>query len=467
MLEKARSDSLNTTTDAALDLQLLSSASIVMLALPSPEALFEMLANTIRGLIGKGIVVVTRFDRIAKTTTVVSCSGDLDILQRLEETPIGNPLGMSFPYVGGARLGMEPGRIVKIKSGLYDLMLERLSLPLCHQVEKKLGLKAYYIMPFALENEIFGSVSMLAPDNKPLPHRACIEALISQSTIVLKNLLMEEERDKFEASLEQSRSELEERVEERTKELLALNQRLQESEERLRHLSAKLMDAQENERERIGRDVHDSLGQSLAALKFRIEHILYQLQSGEDRMTEQSLESLVPMIQESIREVRRIQRDLRHPTLDELGILATLAILCREFQESSGIKIDQHFAVKENDIPESIKTAVYRIVQEALNNAASYSEADTVHVGLDKEEGFLQLMIYDNGKGFDLKSVMTVSPVHRGLGLVSIKERAELSGGRLVIESAVGAGTRVTALWPCAEGLQISIFDYELGWPLH
>jgi PAS domain S-box-containing protein len=220
---------------------------------------------------------------------------------------------------------------------------------------------------------------------------------------------------------------------------------LRESENRLRSLSSQLLSVQENERRRISREIHDSLGQSLSAIKFKIENITHQIHEGGYK---EMLEPLLPIIQESIEESRRIQMDLRPSILDDLGIIATLTWFSREFQKIySNIRVDKEIEIIENEVPDTLKTVIYRISQEALNNIAKHSQADSVRLSLRKAAGLIELAIRDNGKGFDPERTLPADGPRKGLGLTSMRERAELAGGTFAIESTPGKGTIIKASW--------------------
>ena len=224
---------------------------------------------------------------------------------------------------------------------------------------------------------------------------------------------------------------------------------LKESGNRLRTLSSQLLTVQENERKRIAREIHDGIGQILTAIKFKVEDITQQMSKGKAYVKEKSLEPIIPLIQESIEEVRRIQMDLRPSTLDDLGILATTDWFCREFEKIySTIHIKKLINIHENEVPVHLRTAIFRVMQEALNNIAKHSKADLVHLSLQKTDGTIELAIRDNGMGFNLMEVLSVEGSKRGLGLTSMRERTELSGGSFVVESTRGRGTVIRALWP-------------------
>ncbi len=228
-----------------------------------------------------------------------------------------------------------------------------------------------------------------------------------------------------------------------------MEESLRESQKELRFLSSQLLTAQEKERKRIAGELHDGIGQSLTALKFRVEDTLRRMEKQVSRAIVESLETVIPVIQGVIDEVRKIQADLRPSVLDDLGILATINWFCREFQAIySRIRVEKQINIQEDDVPELVKTVIYRVLQEAMNNIAKHSKADRVDLYLRKTEGLIELVIKDNGRGFDLESSLSVDNARRGLGLSSMKERTELSGGAFCIESLGGKGTFVRASWP-------------------
>jgi len=227
-----------------------------------------------------------------------------------------------------------------------------------------------------------------------------------------------------------------------------MEESLEESEKELRFLSSQLLTAQERERKRIAGEIHDGIGQSLTTIKFGVENALRQMDKGAARGGVESLEAIIPLAQEAIEEVRRIQTDLRPPILDDLGILATIGWFCREFQAIyTGIRIETQINIQENEVPELLKIVIYRVLQEAMNNIAKHSKADLLNLCLTKTDGQLELLIQDNGQGFDVEEALALDQARRGLGLSSMRERTELSGGAFSIESARGKGTTVRAVW--------------------
>jgi PAS domain S-box-containing protein len=224
---------------------------------------------------------------------------------------------------------------------------------------------------------------------------------------------------------------------------------LLKSEMQLRRLSTQLLKVQESERKRIAGDLHDGIGQSLSAIKFGVETVVDRLKDETALSTVDTLQSLVPMLQDAIEDVRKTVMNLRPSMLDDLGVLATISWFVRQFQTVySGIRVEEQIGVKETDIPEALKTNIFRVLQEAANNIAKHSHADRVSISLKEEEGSLEVVIEDNGRGFDPDRVLETEDIETGFGITSMKERTELSGGSFSIESKEGVGTTIRAVWP-------------------
>ena len=224
---------------------------------------------------------------------------------------------------------------------------------------------------------------------------------------------------------------------------------LLKSKEQLRHLADQLLTIQEQERRKIALEVHDRLGSSLSAIKFKVEDIFQRIDQEPTQKISPHLEPLVLLIQETIEQARKIQLDLRPPLLDDLGIIATFSWLCRRFQTIyQNIRVEQEMAIREDEIPVPLKINIFRIAQEALNNIGKHAKANLVHLGLQKSNGAIELSVQDNGEGFDQELLASMESKNQGLGLPSMKERTEISGGSFSIESAIGKGTTIRASWP-------------------
>jgi two-component system NarL family sensor kinase len=221
-----------------------------------------------------------------------------------------------------------------------------------------------------------------------------------------------------------------------------------EVEKRLHVLSCQLIDAQEMERKKIAAELHDGIGQMMGAIKFQIEGLITAgtYDAGSCRFDQ--LRKCVENLRDAMDEVRRITMDLRPSTLDDLGLLLTIDWFCREFCNMyRGVRIAKKVTIEESNIIEERKIVIYRIIQEAMNNTAKYADATEIALELsDRDEG-LYLCVRDNGRGFDINQIPGASCFHR-LGLRSMRERAESSGGVFAIQSSPGRGTTVEVLWP-------------------
>jgi signal transduction histidine kinase len=230
---------------------------------------------------------------------------------------------------------------------------------------------------------------------------------------------------------------------------------LRVTQNELWRLSAQHLTIQESERRRIAVDLHDGLGQTLSLVKLSIEEAANSMRNGTPEKVAKSFERLAPTVKSALAELRRISMNLRPATLDDLGILATLSWYFREFEATCpSIKLERDIGVKESDVPELLKIAIFRIVQEATSNALKHAGADRIKVCLSNERDTLELLIEDTGCGFDPAAAASSRDFSHGLGLQSMKERAELSGGSYELQSAPGRGTSICVRWPSLETLE-------------
>ncbi len=222
---------------------------------------------------------------------------------------------------------------------------------------------------------------------------------------------------------------------------------LKDSERQLKLLASQLLSTQEEERKRVAGDLHDSIAASLTGIKFSIETILTGTEAGTAAY--ESLNALVVKIQQIIEEIRRIIANLRPSVLDHLGIKAVIGWLCRGFEETySKIVVQKKVEINEQEVPDSLKIVIFRILQEALNNVAKHSRGNLAHVRLGKSDSKIELSVKDNGSGFSLDEIIGAGRDASGLGVLSMKERAKLSGGTFDIKSVKGAGTTIRVTWP-------------------
>jgi two-component system, NarL family, sensor histidine kinase UhpB len=226
-------------------------------------------------------------------------------------------------------------------------------------------------------------------------------------------------------------------------EVIRTRQELADANEGLRHLSERLLAVQEEERRRLAYEVHDSFVSSIAAIRLKLASTLANSEYNKD------MEEVQKQLKAIMDAAIRIQKSLRPSAFDDLGLVAGLNSLYREFRQSNPhISVETVFRLEESEILDRVKIQVFRIAQEALNNIARHASANFTRISLTKGDSSIELVIGDNGRGFDVKKALSKEGSRRGLGLSSMKERATLSGGAFSIESAPGKGTNLRVSWP-------------------
>jgi signal transduction histidine kinase len=272
------------------------------------------------------------------------------------------------------------------------------------------------------------------------------------------------ESHQTQTKLRQLNDELSVRVRDRTKQLQAMNrdlaeqiskreiaeQQVQASRDELQRLSARLLKTQEAERRRIALELHDSVGQSLGALKYSLERYIALSGNPELGNAEQALDSAVKQLQTAIEDTRSIAMSLRPSLLDDMGAVSAIRWLCRRFAETYvDIHVIADCNLGDQDVPERLVTTVFRIVQEALSNVAKHSQARSVMVALRRYTRTLALEVRDDGVGFDTRSCDL--PSGQCLGIVGMRERAALTGGKFALISGPSVSTRVRVEWEVSD----------------
>jgi signal transduction histidine kinase len=227
-----------------------------------------------------------------------------------------------------------------------------------------------------------------------------------------------------------------------TANLSILRAALQKSQEDLRYLASQLIGAQEKERQYIGLELHDDLGQLLLVLKMQLRNVQRNL-SVESKKIKDELENALDFVNEIVERIRRLSRSLRPSVLEDMGLSTGLKLLFEDFQKYHGLE----FSIDMDDVEESFswehQILVYRIFQESLTNSAKHSGATRVTISIKQRDKQADFQMQDNGKGFNLQEVLEKSNKSRGLGLAAIDERVRMMQGDLKLWSKPGHGTRL------------------------
>jgi two-component system NarL family sensor kinase len=208
-----------------------------------------------------------------------------------------------------------------------------------------------------------------------------------------------------------------------------------------------VLDAQEGERLRVARELHDSVNQILSSAKFRLQAVQEQMVTLDPALRENS-ERAKNLLERAIKEVRLISQNLRPSELDDLGLLSAVRSACAEFQERTGVPV----VLENTGFPERLTPEVelpfYRLVQEALTNIEKHAQASRVELSLSAESGLLELILRDDGRGFDPEKLTERPDGKPGFGMENMRERAVSLGGTFVLDSQPGLGTRITVRIP-------------------
>jgi PAS domain S-box-containing protein len=222
------------------------------------------------------------------------------------------------------------------------------------------------------------------------------------------------------------------------------------SRKRLRELTARLTQAHEEERRRLARELHDEVGQALTIAKMRMRMVENALPEDATDAREK-IALLESLVKDTLEDVRTLSHELRPPLLEEMGWGPALKTLCDSFSDRTGLPI--RFTAEGGDarlMPE-VELAAYRVVQEALTNIARHAEATQATVRARLLKHGLEIIIEDNGAGFEMEAIMQADAPNLGLGLLSMRERVDAVGGQITIDSVPGWSTRIHLYLPREE----------------
>jgi signal transduction histidine kinase len=229
----------------------------------------------------------------------------------------------------------------------------------------------------------------------------------------------------------------------------SLHEQVKVTSERLRQLAQQVVTAQEEERRRLSRELHDESGQALTALKIGLDLIRLDLPEEATALQERIGEA-VTLSETTMDQIRMLAQDLRPPALDAVGLYPTLEGFCQEFGERTQLNV-RFSGAEVPPLSDAVNISLYRVLQEALTNAAKHASADQVEVTLDYDEGTVYISVEDDGVGFDVQNATADPDRPGGIGLLGMQERLDLLGGELIIDSRPGRGTRIVAQIPWEE----------------
>jgi signal transduction histidine kinase/DNA-binding NarL/FixJ family response regulator len=347
---------------------------------------------------------------------------------------------------GGGPTGMaiRTGKPVECKNMLTDPVFK----PWREEAVKR-GYASSLALPLLDDGRAFGAITIYSrePDRFSEDEKKLLTELASDIANGITTIRLRLAQARAEAELQRERDQLEIRVRERTAELSQINQSLQAEiaqrqrvEEAHRQVLRRLAEAEETERGRISRELHDRLGQNLTGLKLKLQ--LIRKQESFAPPVQESLGKLEQLADGLMRDIHRLAWELHPAVLDDLGLEAALRRYTAEWSENNGMPLDFHSdGVEMRRLPLQLETTLYRITQEALTNVTRHANAKRVSVLLERRPEHVSLIVEDNGGGFN--AGIQASAARGKLGLLGMRERVTLAGGTLEIESTLGAGTTV------------------------
>jgi two-component system, NarL family, sensor kinase len=225
------------------------------------------------------------------------------------------------------------------------------------------------------------------------------------------------------------------------------------AEEALHRLPQSILDAQETERRRVARELHDGVNQAIASIKFRIQTAEQQIIRADPKWQE-TCGKTKEMLDSVLQQVRRLSRNLRPGELDDFGLVPAARSACQEFEMRTGVAVKFTHSEFPERLPPALELSLYRIIQEALTNVEKHSSATEVAINLEEDGSYVMLEISDNGCGFEMAKAHGTDA---GLGLLHMRERASLVGGVFSLTSAPGEGVRITIHAPINRAVEAHV----------
>ncbi len=227
---------------------------------------------------------------------------------------------------------------------------------------------------------------------------------------------------------------------------LALLEKSRQMQEELRLLSRQLLSAQEEERRKISRELHDVIAQTLTGINLRLASLKSESMTNTSQL-QKKITSTQRLVEESVEIVHRFARELRPTVLDDLGLIPALQSFMKAFMADTGVRVSLKASAIIEESSGTIRTALFRIIQEALKNVGRHANASQAEVCIQCLDGFIRVEIKDNGQGFEAEEKMNPTN-HNRLGLLGMRERVEMVGGTFGIASAPGTPTTVRVVIP-------------------
>jgi PAS domain S-box-containing protein len=282
-------------------------------------------------------------------------------------------------------------------------------------------LRSSMFVPMASRHRLVGLVCIQSnkPEAYDESHQETVRAMVAQAAMALSNARA------FEA--------------------------IRKQEENLRQLSLQIMTAQETERGRISRELHDGVGQQLTAMKYILEGIRNAARGKDEEKLLNRINEARELATQIISDLRGISLDLRPTMLDDLGLKPTLEWFTRQYAERYEIGVVLECEVEEAEIPSHVATATYRIIQEAMGNVAKHAKAKRVVIDVRSDTEALRVQITDDGVGFDMALLPQAQKTRGCSGMLNMKERVHFLGGDFRLETAPGKGTKLTLAIPVKE----------------
>jgi signal transduction histidine kinase len=336
-------------------------------------------------------------------------------VQNTSDEPLSfAPPGNHLPAIISSSMpgGLEPG--------VFQYVEDILTLPKQSTTSEQLvaaGIRSYINVPLIADGNLIGGITLGAT----VPH-----AFDEQQISIVRELA-----GQLAVAIQHAR----------------LFEQVRTGRERLQILSRRLMEAQEVERHHIARELHDEIGQSLTAVKMSLQAIHH---ISDRSAIAQYLDESITIVDQSLQQVRNLSLDLRPPLLDDLGLVAALRWYVDRHAQRADIVAEFLVDPEFSRLPPDLETVCFRVVQEALTNVVRHANAHHVHVELQQRNEELNLIIRDDGVGFDVRSAQKRAVVGTSMGLLGMQERVLLAGGQFEITSSPAGGTEVQARFSLA-----------------